>query len=80
MQLRFSQEEEELQKEVNELRTNLAQIDQTLKMREKIVAENREKMAAIARKLNSLGSGASALDGLQKDLTSTVWHDETKCW
>ena len=57
---------------MNELRTNLAQIDQSLKMREKMVAESREKMAAIGRKLTSLGSGGSALESLQKELTSTV--------
>ena len=38
------------------------------------MAENREKMAAIGRKLASLGSGGSALEGLQKDLSSTVGH------
>ena len=43
-------------------------------MRERTVAENREKMAAIERKLASLGSGGSALEGLQKELSSTVGH------
>ena len=38
------------------------------------MAENREKMAAIERKLASLGSGGSALEGLQKELSSTVGH------
>ena len=75
MQLRFVQKDEELQKQTNELRTNLAQIDQSLKMREKMVAESQEKMVAIERKLTSLGSGGSALEGLQKDLTSTVRKD-----
>ena len=45
-------------------------------MREKMVAENQEKMAAIGRKLTSLGSGGSALEGLQKELTSTVSNEK----
>lgn len=36
------------------------------------MAENKEKMAANGRKLASLGSGGSALEGLQKELSSTV--------
>ena len=74
-QLHFSQKDEELQKEINELRTNLAQIEQALKMRQKTVAENQEKMVAIGRKLSALGSGGSALDSIQKDLTATVRHE-----
>lgn len=74
MQLRFSQKDEELQKEINELRTNLAQIDQSLKMRKRIVAENKDKITEIGRKLAGLGSGGSALEALQKELTSTVRH------
>ena len=71
-QAQLSQKEEKLQGEIDELRTNLAQIDQSLKMRERTVAESRDKMAAIGRKLSGLGSGGSALEGLQKELTSSV--------
>ena len=74
VQLGFSQKEEELQRGIDELRINLAQIAQSLKMRERTVSENREKVVAIGRKLASLGSGGSALEGLQKELTSTVGH------
>ena len=74
VQLKFSKKNEELQKEVNELRTNLAQIGQSLKMKEKTVAENRDKIVEIGRKLASVGSGGSALEGIQKELTSTVSH------
>ena len=61
---------------MNELRTNLAQIDQSLKMRKKTVTESQEKMAVIGRKLTTLGSGGSALEGLQKELTSAVSNEE----
>ena len=72
MQARFSQKEEELQREIDKLRTTLAQIEQSLKMRESAVAESREKMTAVGRKLAGLGSGGSALEALQKELTSSV--------
>lgn len=72
VQLHFSQKDEELQKQINELRTNLALIKQSLKTKEKAVADDREKMKNIGRKLTSIGSGGSALEGIQKDLMSAV--------
>lgn len=72
MQLHFSQKDEDLQKQINELSTNLALINQSLKTKEKAVADDREKMKTIGRKLTSLGSGGSALEGIQKELMSAV--------
>lgn len=68
--LHFSQKDEDLQKQINELSTNLALINQSLKTKEKAVADDREKMKTIGRKLTSLGSGGSALEGIQKELMS----------
>ena len=54
------------------LHTNLAQLEQSRKMKEKTVQENRRKIAEISRELASLGSGGSAIEGLEQDLRSAV--------
>ena len=76
LQHSFSLKEESLQKQIDELRTNLAQLDQSLKMRRKTVTENQERMTAIGRELASLGTRSSALEGLERDLSAAVREGE----
>ena len=71
-QQNYLDKESSLQKKLNELRTNLAQLEQSKRMRGKTVEENRQKIAAISRELASLGSGGAALEGVEQELRSAV--------
>ena len=72
MQQEYLDKERALEERLRDLRTNLAQLEQSRKMKEKTVQENRRKMADISRELASLGSGGSAIEGLEQDLRSAV--------
>ena len=68
----YLKKERGLEERLRDLRTNLTQLEQSRKMKEKTVQENRRKMAEISRELASLGSGGSALDSIEQDLRSAV--------
>ncbi len=68
----YVEKEQSLQAELDKLRTNLAQLEQSKKMKENAAREQRAKVKEIARELTSLGSGGAALEGVEQELRSAV--------
>ena len=64
--------EQAVQGELDSLRTNLAKLEQSKKIKENTVKEHKSKVREINRELASLGSGGVALEGVEQDLRSAV--------
>ena len=57
---------------MDELRTNLASLEQSRTIKEKTVADNRKEINRIGRELATIGSGGAALDSVEQELHSAV--------
>ena len=57
---------------MNELRTNLASLEQSRTIKEKTVGDSRKEISRIGKELAAIGSGGAALDGAEQELHSAV--------
>ena len=61
-----------MQKQLDDLRTNLARIEESIQMKNATMKENRRKVAEITKELTSIGSGGAALEGVEQELAGAV--------
>ena len=61
-----------MQERLNQLRTNLAKIEESVGMKTSTIRECRGKVTSITRELAAIGSGSSALEGVEQDLVAAV--------
>ena len=66
------EKERSLQEQMDELRTNLASLNQARSIKEKMTADDRKKISEIGRELAAIGSGGAALDSAEQELHSAV--------
>ena len=61
-----------MQQELDQLRTNLAKIEESVEMKNKTARESRLHMVEITKQLANIGSGAAALEGVEQELSDAV--------
>ena len=61
-----------MQTQLDELRTSLAQLQQTQRMKERRVAEGRGRIASFNKELTSLGTAAADLESIDEELAGVV--------
>ena len=66
------EKERSLQEQVDELRTNLASLEQSRTIKEKTASDSRKKISEIGRELATIGSGGAALHSAEQELHSAV--------
>ena len=71
-QEKYIENERKLQDQLNELRTNLAQLGESKRMKQKNIEENTMNVAEIRRELTVIGSGGAALEGVEQELQRAV--------
>ena len=71
-QARLVAKERELQEKLDQLRTNLAKIEESVQMKTGTIRECRSKVSAISKELTTIGSGAAALEGVEQELAGAV--------
>lgn len=64
--------ERDLQEKLDQLRTNLAKIEESVQMKTATIRDCRGKVAAINKELTTIGSGAAALEGVEQELAGAV--------
>ena len=57
---------------MDELRTNLASLEQSRTIKDKTAVESRKTISKIGRELVAIGSGGAALDSAEQELNSAV--------
>ena len=57
---------------MDDLRTNLASLEQSRTIKDKTAAENRKMISKIGRELAAIGSGGAALESAEQELNSAV--------
>ena len=57
---------------MDELRTNLASLEQSKSIKEKTAVDSKKKISEIGRELSAIGSGGAALDSVEQELHSAV--------
>ena len=65
-------QEREAQQELDQLRTNLAKIEESVEMKSNTARDSRKRVKEITDMLADIGSGASELVGIEQDLHSAV--------
>ena len=58
--------------ELDELRSNLAKLEESVSMKTRTAKTNRDKMEDIRKELADIGSGAAILDGVEEQLANAV--------
>ena len=64
--------ERELQQKIDELRQNQARLEQTKKLKEKTLEDNRRKISELSQDLSAIGSSGDVLEGIEQDLAVAV--------
>lgn len=72
LQSRLVAKEREVQKKLDQLRTNLAKIEESVQMKSATIRECRNKVAGISKELTAIGSGAVALEDVEQELAGAV--------
>ena len=72
LQGRLLKKEREAQEKLNQLRSNLAKIEEAVELKRNTIKDCRGKAAAITKELASIGSGAAALEGVEQELETAV--------
>ena len=71
-QQEFAAKERQVQSKLDQLRTNLAKIEESVQMKSSTIRESRSKMADITREMKDIGHGAAALEGVEQELAQAV--------
>jgi septal ring factor EnvC (AmiA/AmiB activator) len=66
--------EREVQGKLDQLRTNLAKIEESVQMKTATIRECRGKVTNISKELTAIGTGAAALEGVEQELAAAVSH------
>lgn len=61
-----------MQEKLDQLRTNLAKIEESVQMKKGTIRDSRGKMIDITKELAAIGVGAAALEGVEQELASAV--------
>eukprot|EP00731_Ephydatia_muelleri_P020296 Em0013g23a len=64
----YLRKERELQQKIDELRQNQARLEQTKKLKEKTLEDNRRKISELSQDLSAIGSSGDVLEGIEQDL------------
>lgn len=72
LQRSLGEKEQVMQEKLDQLRTNLAKIEESVQMKTSTARECRDKVTSINRELTAIGSGSSALEGVEQDLVAAV--------
>lgn len=72
LQEEYLRKERELQQKIDELRQNQARLEQTKKLKEKTLEDNRRKISELSQDLSAIGSSGDVLEGIEQDLAVAV--------
>ncbi len=72
IQQEFVAKERKVQSKLDDLLTNLAKIEESIKMKSKTIRESRATVASISKEMAAIGSGAAALEGVEQELARAV--------
>lgn len=61
-----------MQKQLDQLRTNLAKIEESVQMKNATIRDCRNKVTSINKELAVIGSGAAALEEVEQELAGAV--------
>ncbi len=72
LQARLISKERGVQEKLDQLRTNLAKIEESVQLKRSTIRECRAKVTSISHELTAIGSGAAALEGVDQELAGAV--------